>query len=91
MGNNSIIKTTHVRHGARDQIFPAPSRLCGEEPGYEANHEPHQAILSASMSSETTLLESIAEISDRQVAKTAKSSIFFLSSPCLPPAWHHNG
>ena len=49
------------------------------------------AILSASMSSETTSLESIAEISDRQGAKTAKSSIFFLSSPYLPPAWHDNG
>ena len=29
MGNNSIIKTTHVRHEARDEIFQAPSPFFG--------------------------------------------------------------
>ena len=32
-----LSKPRTLRHGARDQIFQAPSRLCGEEPGYEAN------------------------------------------------------
>ena len=41
----------------------------------------HEALLRASMSNGTlNLLESIAEVPDQQVAKTGKSSIFWLSS-----------
>ena len=36
VGNNLIIKTTLATLRARNQIFQAPSHLCGEEPGYEA-------------------------------------------------------
>ena len=84
-------KVCQLRYG--NQLVMTPGILIskGQPCPTSSDHELHQAILSASMSSETTSLESIAEISDRQGAKTAKSSIFFLSSPYLPPAWHDNG
>ena len=43
-------------------------------------HDPYQALLSASMGSgPLTSLESITKVPNRQVAKTGKSSIFWLT------------